>query len=583
MNYDEVKQLCLDIRREIMGVVSKNGGHLASNLGSVELTVAIHRNFNSPKDKIIFDVGHQCYTHKILTGREFSKLRQKNGISGFPNPKESEHDPFISGHSSTAVSVAGGFATAMRLDKNTDNYAIAVVGDGAMTGGLFYEGLNNAGQNKRNNIIVILNHNGVSISKNVGAIAKYLTKIRHNENYVLYKKALEEVLDRTPVFGKPLIRILKTSKDMVKEFVHLTNMFENMGFVYLGPVDGHNVEELDKVLQTAKSYKHPVFIHVNTVKGKGYKFAEENPGEYHGVSQFNAKIGTADSWKKDCFSTAFGESLVSFARLDKRICAISAGMKYGTGLQDFAHEFPDRFFDVGIAESHAVTFAAALAKSGKIPVFAVYSSFLQRCYDQLIHDVSISDLHVVLAIDRAGIVGEDGETHQGIFDINMLLTIPNITIYSPQNYENLQEDLYEAIYKCKGIVAVRYPRGKEILPKYDDNPYKRKDTVVLTYGRLCTELEPHISCICFDPVYPFETFEILPEISKCKNIVFVEECYEIGGLADRAEIEYRKQGWRGNFYKIAVPGFVKQGTVKEIWNDLGLNWESVKDFCIKLP
>ncbi|MDR0919662.1 MAG: 1-deoxy-D-xylulose-5-phosphate synthase, partial [Oscillospiraceae bacterium] len=274
LDYIECKELCKDIRREIINTVSKNGGHLASNLGTVELTVALHRNFNSPQDKIVFDVGHQCYTHKILTGRDFSKLRQKDGISGFQNPDESEHDPFITGHSSTSVSVVCGLLAGMRL--NGDNhYAIAVVGDGAMTGGMFYEGLNNAGQVHNSNLIVILNHNGVSISKNVGAIAKYLKKIRHSEDYVIAKKSLENVLNKTPVFGRPLIKVLKTSKDMIKEFVHLTNMFENMGFVYLGPVDGHNMEELDKVLQTAKTYQHPVFIHVNTVKGKGYKFAQE--------------------------------------------------------------------------------------------------------------------------------------------------------------------------------------------------------------------------------------------------------------------------------------------------------------------
>lgn len=576
LTYTESIKLCHEIRRFMISTVSKTGGHLASNLGTVELTIALHRVFDSPNDKIIWDVGHQSYTHKILTGRykKFNTLRHKNGISGFPKPDESPHDHFISGHSSTAVSVACGLSDAMQLAGNRKNYAIAVVGDGAMTGGQFYEGLNNAGKNTNSNIIVILNHNGMSISKNVGAIAKYLQNIRHSENYISAKQNLENILINTPYIGKHIIKLLKNSKDLFKDLLHLTNMFENMGYVYLGPVDGHNLVELEKVLRAAKTYHHPVFIHVNTKKGKGYSHAENNPGEYHGIGAFDIKTGLIHNNKKQDFTTVFGKELSKIAADDSKICAVTAAMKSGVGLNFFDFLYPERFFDVGIAEQHAVTFAASLASTGKIPVFAVYSSFLQRAYDQIWHDVSISNLHIVLAIDRAGLVGEDGETHNGIFDVNMLLTIPNITIYSPYNYNELRVCLKKAIYEDKGIACVRYPRGKEETSP-EIKQITNKKTVVLTYGRLYSELK-NLPCevIHLVKIYPV-SHEFVASLLKYQNILFVEESYAVGGIADYFGSLLLAQNYTGCYIKRAINGFVKQMTVKQGYEFCNIDYNHI--------
>ena len=396
LTINQCSYLCNEIRNILISTVSKTGGHLASNLGSVELTMALHRNFDSPNDKIVWDVGHQAYTHKILTGRadRFSTLRQEGGISGFPKPCESEHDSFISGHSSTSVSVACGIAEAMKL-QGRDNYAVAVIGDGAMTGGMFYEAMNNCGRGGVNNIIVILNDNDMSISKSVGALSGYLTSLRNTEKYANTKRAIHRGLDKIP-FGNSIEKGIKDVKNSVKSSMfEKSTMFEDMGFIYLGPVNGHDLSELDEIIRVAKSYHRPVFIHVKTVKGKGYIPAEQNPGEYHGISKFDIATGNPEVSADNSYSTVFGKELVEFAEKDDRICAITAAMKYGTGLQYFYRRFPERFYDVGIAEQHAVTFAGGLASMGMIPVFAVYSSFLQRSYDQLVHDVSIGNLHVV--------------------------------------------------------------------------------------------------------------------------------------------------------------------------------------------
>ncbi|HNX64668.1 MAG TPA: 1-deoxy-D-xylulose-5-phosphate synthase, partial [Oscillospiraceae bacterium] len=417
LNYRQCRLLCDEIREILIDTVTKTGGHLASNLGSVELTMAIHRVFDCPDDKIVWDVGHQAYTHKLLTGRfeNFSSLRQEGGISGFPKPSESEYDAFISGHSSTSISAVCGIAKALRLQKK-DNCAVAVIGDGAFTGGMAYEGLNNAGKSG-DNIIIILNHNDMSISKNVGALAKYLTSIRSKPEYLNTKNIIERALNNTPLLGAPLKKIIKTSKSALKGVLYHSTMFEDFGFVYLGPVDGHNLEELEKTLTVAKNLKKPVFVHVNTVKGKGFSPAEKNPGAFHGLSKFELQTGNPEVISEDSFSAAFGKELSRLAYSDKRICAVTAAMKYGTGLQYFHNEHKSRFFDVGIAEQHAITFSAGLAKTGMLPVAAIYSSFLQRGYDQIIHDCSIDKTHIVIGIDRAGIVGEDGETHQGLFDV----------------------------------------------------------------------------------------------------------------------------------------------------------------------
>ena len=379
LTLSQCSSLCKEIRGILISTVSKTGGHLASNLGAVELTMAIHRNFNSPEDKIIWDVGHRAYTHKILTGRldSFATLRQENGISGFPKPEESVHDSFISGHSSTSVSVACGIAEAMKL-QGKDNYAVAVIGDGAMTGGMFYEAMNNCGKDRRSNLIVILNDNNMSISKSVGAVSKYLRTLRSTEKYYNTKEAVKKGLKKIPIVGNSVQKGLKNVKDSVKSnILENSTMFEDMGFIYLGPVNGHSLSELEDVIHTAKHYHRPVFIHVNTVKGKGYAPAEQNPGEYHGISRFDIATGNPEVSAEDSYSTVFGKELVKIAQTDSRICAITAAMKYGTGLQYFRAAYPDRFYDVGIAEQHAVTFAGGLASMGMIPVFAVYSTFLQ--------------------------------------------------------------------------------------------------------------------------------------------------------------------------------------------------------------
>lgn len=593
----QCKKICRDIRSILINTVSKNGGHLASNLGSVELTVAIHRVFNSPQDKIIWDVGHQSYTHKILTGRlnKFKTIRKENGISGFPKPSESIHDAFIGGHSSTSISVACGIAEAMKMQGNDDNYAIAVIGDGALTGGMVYEALNNGGKDRKN-LIVILNHNDMSISKNVGALSKHLAALRANQGYVKTKSTVEKALAKTPVVGKPITKVLKVSKDTIKGAIYpTTTIFDDFGFIYLGPVDGHDISAMEMVLNTAKTYKHPVVVHVNTVKGKGYLPAEKNPGEYHGISKFDILTGNPEVSGDDSYSAVFGKELVRLAKKDNRICAVTAAMKYGTGLQFFSNEIKDRFFDVGIAEQHAVTFSAGLSSMGFIPVFAVYSSFLQRSYDQLIHDVAICNTHIVLGIDRAGIVGEDGETHQGIFDVPMLRTIPNTTIYSPSNYEELKLCLNDAIYKDKGIVCVRYPRGRDT-----SNPDKTKlntnytftinrgdnnsNILLISYGRIYNNFAEVVSMLANEninvdtlkltKIHPFDE-DLIGMVFSYNKIFFFEECEASSGVSKCFSASLMEKGYDGSFIKVAINGFVKQASVESTLHKLNLDAESM--------
>ena len=597
LSLKQCRGLCSEIRKTLITTVSKNGGHLASNLGAVELTMAIHRNFSSPDDKIVWDVGHQCYTHKILTGRyqQFATLRQKGGISGFPKPEESEHDSFISGHSSTSVSVACGIAEAMKM-QGSDNYSVAVIGDGVMTGGMFYEAMNNAGKEKDLNLIVILNDNNMSISKSVGAVARYLTSLRNTEKYVRTKRTVEKGLGKVPLVGKGVSKGVKYVKDSVKyKLLEQSTMFEDMGFIYLGPVNGHSLEELEEVIHVAKSYRRPVFIHVKTQKGSGYAPAEENPGEYHGISKFDIESGNPEVCQSDSYSTVFGRELVSIAEKDDRICAITAAMKYGTGLQFFYHRFPERFFDVGIAEQHAVTFAGGLASMGQIPVFAVYSTFLQRAYDQLIHDIAIGGLHVVLGIERAGVVGEDGETHQGMYDVPMLTTIPDTVIYSPSCYEELKMCMQKAIYVCKGLAAIRYPRGPEnasFNTNYLNTDYlflrqNKGDILVITYGRIYNEaflaqkalLGDGLKCdlLKLTKIYPL-CHDIIGEIAKYKRIVFFEESCGEGSISEMIGDRLAEAGYSGDYSRVAASGFVKQATIAECLDGLGLSAEKMADY-----
>ncbi|SEH38580.1 1-deoxy-D-xylulose-5-phosphate synthase [Ruminococcus flavefaciens] len=597
LSLNQCAGLCKEIRNILISTVSATGGHLASNLGAVELTMAIHRNFNSPEDKIVWDVGHQAYTHKILTGRldSFSTLRQEGGISGFPKPEESPHDTFISGHSSTSVSVACGIAEAMEL-QGKDNYAVAVIGDGAMTGGMFYEAMNNCGRGLQRNLIVILNDNNMSISKSVGSLSKYLTSLRNTEKYLSTKRAVERGLGMIPLVGNSVAKGIKNVKDSVKSnILEQSTMFEDMGFIYLGPVNGHNLSELEEVMHMAKSYHEPVFIHVKTVKGKGYAPAEQNPGEYHGISKFDIATGNPEVSAADSYSTVFGKELVRLAEKDEKICAITAAMKYGTGLQFFHFKYPERFFDVGIAEQHAVTFAGGLASMGMLPVFAVYSTFLQRAYDQLVHDIAIGGLHIVLGIDRAGIVGEDGETHQGLLDVPMLTTIPNTVIYSPSCYSEMKMCMKKALYSETGLAAVRYPRGSEEMSfsKYHlttEHLYIREensDILIITYGRLYNEAykaqqllkSDGINCdiLKLTKIYPLES-DLGEEISRYHTIVFFEESMGEGSISEKIGDVLAELGYRGDYSRVTANGFVKQASVMSCLEKLGLTSEKMAEY-----
>ena len=518
LNNDELPALCDEIRGCLIDTISKNGGHLASNLGVVEISVALHREFNSPVDSILFDVGHQCYTHKLLTGRydRFKTIRTEEGISGFMRPDESEHDPFVTGHSSNAISAALGICRAKKL-KDEDGYTIAVVGDGAMTGGMVFEGLNNAGREK-SRLIVILNDNKMSISKNVGGLARYLSLIRTKPSYHKFKHKIENFLVYIPFIGKFLRRNIFRSKRMLKSAIYHSNIFEDLGFHYLGPVDGHDLNKLSNILKIAKEETRPVLVHVLTTKGKGYDFAENDPQNYHGMSPFNVDECGSKIIKND-FSFNVGDELCKLAQNDDEICAITAAMVSGTGLNRFAEKFKSRFFDVGIAEEHAVTFAAGLASKGMKPCLAVYSSFLQRGYDQIIHDTAIAKLPVTYLVDRAGIVGEDGETHQGVFDIAMLKSIPGVTIYSPTDYKDLRVMMNKAIYSKTGPNVVRYPRGteKKLFSKIDSSVdynilgNKNAKKVIVTFGRLFNFADEilfennHDFCLIkLNKIYPIE-------------------------------------------------------------------------------
>ena len=461
LNEQQVKQLCAEIRQFLLENISKTGGHLASNLGVVELTVALHRVLDTPQDKIVFDVGHQCYTHKILTGRrgQFDKLRQLDGISGFPNPNESEHDAFIAGHGNTALSLAIGMAWAKKLHHEA-GLVVAVIGDGAFTGGMVYEGMNNIG--KLDNLMVILNDNKMSISHNVGALAGYLGHLRTTTRYFTAKESVNSFLSGVPLVGTPIKTALQNSKKVVRRAMYHSTIFEDMGFHYFGLIDGHNEPELERILQTVCAQPGPTLLHVVTKKGKGYAPAESNPGNYHGVSKFDlAGIPDPEIAPAESFSNAFGRALSEAGDADDTLCAITAAMKYGTGLQFFSHAHPERFFDVGMAEQHAVTFAAGLASKGMLPVVCIYSTFLQRSYDQIIHDVSLLRENVVFAVDRAGFVPGDGETHQGIYDPAFLSQV-GMPIYSPSNYEELRYWLAILLrHEMQGPRAIRYPRGGE--------------------------------------------------------------------------------------------------------------------------
>lgn len=596
MSTEELIELSQEIRYKLIETVSDNGGHLAPNLGVVELTIAMHKVFDSPKDQFVFDVGHQCYTHKLLTGRydAFGTLRKKDGISGFCRPGESEHDIFYSGHSGTSVSSGLGLALAKNL--NHDNrHVISVIGDGSFTGGMVYEALNNGGRTNAKHII-ILNDNKMSISENVGAFAKYLAVIRSKPGYYSFKAGTEKMLNKIPM-GKNVVKKLYDIKTDIKNKLYSqSTFFEDLGYRYMGPVDGHNIENLCDALETAKSINVPVVLHVLTVKGKGYEYAEKHPSQFHGISNFDIETGEAKS-SSVSFSDKLGEYLCEKAKNDSSICAITAAMGIGTGLKQFSEAFPERFFDVGIAEEHAVTFASGLAKNNLKPIYAVYSTFFQRCYDQLIHDISLQKLKVIFAVDRAGFVGEDGETHHGLFDVSFLGTVPEIKIYSPCCFRSLKADINNALYADEYSVAVRYSRGK---PKdnveklhYDRIEYStygknESDTVIVTYGRITSEaidavdeLEKNgrsVFLLSLNQIKPIDNsvFDIL---SGKKKIFFFEEGIRNGGIGERLGCMLLERGYCGKYMIRAVNNrFVQQASVTELLSIYGLDSESMIKF-----
>ncbi len=585
LDYKLIDALCGEIRDCIIDTVSKNGGHLASNLGAVELTVALHRVFDSPKDSIIFDVGHQSYTHKLLTGRfeKFSTIRTENGLSGFMRPSESEHDPFITGHSSNSISAAYGIYKAKKL-KGEEGTAIAVIGDGALTGGMAYEALNNAG-NENGRFLVVLNDNEMSISYNVGSLAQSLTKMRNRPKYHRFKSYFGRFLRSIPIIGKYLYLFFDKLKDAIKGAVFRKNIFTAMGFNYLGPVDGHNVAAMESLLKIALHYEKPTLVHVVTTKGKGYPFAEESPHNYHGVSPFDVIEG-ADSNSKMNFSSAAGKTLCDLAEKDDRICAVTAAMAEGTGLSDFEKKFPERFFDVGIAEQHAVTFSSALAKQGMKPFFAVYSSFLQRGFDQLIHDTAMGKFPLRLLVDRAGIVGEDGETHQGLFDVSYLTAIPGINIYSPVNYSELEYRIKQ-VAKGDEISAIRYPRGCEKLADFSDfeSDYSviegKGKKAIITYGRIFAEamytkeVLKDINIIKLNKIFPLNE-ELYKTVLKFDEIYFFEESEKSGGIGEHMASKLMEMGYGGKFKLKAIEnGFVAQAETYAALKKNGLDSESM--------
>lgn len=596
MSYAQLSDLAEEIRYKLIETVSANGGHLAPNLGVVELTIAMHRVFSSPRDRFVFDVGHQCYTHKLLTGRydSFSTLRTKDGISGFCRPNESEHDVFYSGHSGTSVSAGLGLALANRI-KGDDSHVITVIGDGSFTGGMVYEALNNGGRTNARQII-ILNDNKMSISENVGAFAKYLAVIRSKPEYYSFKAGTEKLLNRVPM-GRAVARKLYDIKTDIKNKLYSqSTFFEDLGYRYMGPVDGHNIENLCDAFESAKNVDVPVVLHVLTVKGRGYDHAEKYPSLFHGISRFDVETGEPKS-SSESFSDKFGEHLCKKAENDDSICAITAAMGIGTGLKSFSEKYPDRFFDVGIAEEHAVTFASGLSKNGLKPVYAVYSTFFQRCYDQLIHDISLQKLKVVFAVDRAGFVGEDGETHHGIFDVAFLGTIPDIKVYSPCCYKSLEADINSSLYADGYSAVVRYPRGapKENVNKlqYDCLEYslygkRESESVLITYGRITGEAVEAVEKMAengrealllslnqIKPV-PEEIFDIL--LSK-KRIYFFEEGIRNGGIGEKLGSMLLERGYCGKYRIKAIDNkFVEQASVSELLSAYGLDCEAMIEF-----
>ena len=598
LNIEEKKILAQEIREYIIKIVSKNGGHLASNLGVVELTISLHSIFNVPFDKIIWDVGHQTYTHKILTGRKekLKTLRTSGGIAGFPKLEESETDCFNTGHSSTSISIALGMAKARDIKKE-NNSIICVIGDGALTGGMALEALNDAGSSDTK-LTVILNDNEMSISKNVGGVNMLLSKLRTKRLYTKSNISAKKIIKKVPVVGAPFVKFVQKAKRSIKQFIIPKMYFEDIGFRYLGPVDGHDIEKLESLLKISKELDGPVLIHVLTKKGKGYKPAEENPDKFHSTSAFEIETGKTLKEKQTDYSKIFGNKLIQLAEKNNKIVAITASMKDGTGLTEFQKKFPNRFFDVGIAEQHAIGFSAGLASNGMIPVVPIYSSFYQRAYDQVIHDVCIQNLPVIMCVDRAGIVGADGETHQGILDLSFFNIIPNLTIMAPKNFKEL-EDMLEFATKLNKPVVIRYPRGGEGKNVFKENTkieygkaeilQEGNDISILAIGKMvdraidvCNKLkEDNINAEVINIRFlkPLDKETIINSVKKTKNCITIEDNILLGGLASNVKELLLDNKLDVNIKTFGYPNkFIKHGSVENIEKKYGLDTESIYNY-----
>ncbi len=593
LSFEELSELTHEIRETIIDTVSKNGGHLASNLGIVEATVALHRVFDSPKDKIIFDVSHQAYTHKLLTGRydSFPSLRRYGGISGFTNPNESEYDTVAAGHSGTSVSTALGYAKAAKL-RGDDSWAVAVIGDGSFTNGMAYEALNNCAEENLN-LVILLNDNEMSISPNVGGMHHSLSTIRTSRGYFAFKKKLKRAFCKIPVIGKALISAARATRDFFKRLVVNYNIFESLGCDYIGPLDGNNIKKLEDALREAKSKHRCCVVHIITKKGKGYPFAEAHPEIYHSVGPFDKKEGYKPKAKAD-FSSEFGKYMCELAGRDTRVCAVTAAMTDGTGLTEFAKRYPDRFFDTAISEEHSATFAAALTAGKLKPVLAIYSTFAQRIYDQVFHDAALQSIPLVLAIDRAGVVGADGVTHQGIYDYSLFSGIPNIRIYSPETYAELRRSL-DLATDGNSPAIVRYPRGSEA--EYDRSGFSdfgditvkggtAPDVVIVTYGRLTKNanlaaeaLEKagiSVRIVKLVQISPIPYDKIFALTHGAKLVYLFEEGILAGSVSEKIAAKARVNGYNDSKYIIrAIENtFVPHGETDELFESLGLDAKS---------
>lgn len=591
LSVSDLSLLSEEIREEIIRVVSKNGGHLSSNLGITELTIALHYVFDTPKDNIIFDVGHQCYAHKILTGRydRFDTLRQFGGICGFTNRDESEYDSVTAGHSGTSISTALGIAEAEKM-KGTGSYTIAVVGDGSFTNGMIYEALNNCDKENMK-LIVVLNDNGMSISENVGGLSKYFLRIGNSQKYFSFKLFLKKFFSKVPLIGPALINITRSIKNFIKRILVNKNIFENLGLDYIGPADGNSLKKLISVFKEAKTKKKAVVVHLSTTKGKGYSPSESAPDIFHSPGPFSIESGNLSSKEKTVFTDIVAQMIDDAAAKDSRICAVCAAMSEGVGLGYFSKMFPERFFDVGIAEEHAITFSSGLSLGGMKPVCFLYSTFSQRVFDQMFHDVALQKIPFTLMLSHCGVIPGDGVTHQGIYDVSLFSSLSGVNIYSPENYLELYDVFMKAVSSDE-IDIIRYPKGE--MPEYGRNKYKKEnnvyyylpenaDTIIITYGRLVSvadevteESNGKVGVIRVQKIIPVPDSDILGLIGKTKNIYILEEGVRGGGFGEKLEAKLLENGFEGKIVLHTVPDEpLPCGDLKSLYSLCGFTKEEI--------